>query len=400
MSKKITANQFCKEMLVATKKHFVNHNENKINFSNTSFLYYVPRILSFVVSNKGFDFPNFSESFISLWDYLSTHSTAQGKVPSKVLNKIKMNSEVVRNYPNAWSLDIDARLIDEKANLVNDYSIKNIKFGSPAPNKGFIFPYINNGNKRYYGIMLPYSPLKAMHSYQLEIIEHYTFNTNEKVHFTREIIVPINVGKTDNRHFAKVMDIQNDSGHNFDYFEFYNRKRRDWKLCFSELNNKVDDWQDYDNNDTIMGKQTILIGDSLVPNLSMEMGNICEPLILNDFYGTDEELGNSIVKYLNQFDKTKNNHWDTKVLAKSLVLVADSLSRSLIASMVKAKTKGRKEFNHNGLGCSNISIYNMVVNKRPRQLAILEEYPYSIRSQYDFEELMPPITVNAINHGN
>lgn len=406
MTNKITASQFCKEMLLAIEKHLEKDNKTKIISDSSNFLYYAPSIFSFEAITQNTD-DSFLQGFLNIWNYINSHPN--NKVSTKLADQIKFRTQNIMNVPKAWSLNIDVRLFDDKVNIVADYSIKDIRFGSPVPNKAYVYPYISNGHKRYYGIMIPYPKLRIQNSYRLEIIEHYTLNANHKKgNFTRKLIIPINVGKVDNKHLAKFsagMDTYELPRCNL--FEFYNRKANDWKLSFSELNNKVDWRKNYGckhEQKYVEEKQLILFGDSVVPRLLMEMGNISQPMILNTFNGSNKDLYNSILNYINQFRAVSDlplTQLSNKALAKSLILATDdSLSKSLIASTVNARVGNsfcNKELNHNGLGCTNVNIYNMLFNKESRRIPLHDKYPYQVRSQYDFEELLPAITVNAVD---
>ncbi|MCT7808091.1 MAG: hypothetical protein N4R13_08025 [Lactobacillus crispatus] len=409
MNEKITANQFCHEMLIATKKHLITHTDFKIG-NNPNFLYYVPKLFTTEIEGPNGEDAKVAQAFFNTWNYLQGHPDNQKNVPSKLIEEIEFTSSAAMSMPKAFALNIEARLFNEQAQVLADYSIKGLKFGTPAPNKACMYPYISNGHKRYYGIMLPYPNLEAKNTYRLEIIEHYTLNVNGKEgNFTRKIIVPISVGNTGNRHFAefvagkKIYNILQYSS-----FEFYNRKPDDWKSSLGKFNNKVEWYHDCSYTpdhvqEHVMGKQTIWFGDSVVPSLMMAVSNIVQPIILNRFNGNDEDFFYSVLKYVNQIDSLTFDsltQLNNEYLAQSLTLASDGLAKSLIASTVNAKFKPsicNKELNHNGLGCSNVNIFNMIYSKGNRHLSMTDELPYLINSRYDFEELTPEIVVNAVN---
>lgn len=391
MTKTITASQFCQEMLCATKKQLINNHKTELKCDN--FFYYSPSIFSFVTLN-GIDV---EKGLVKIYNYFQSHPNAI-KMPAKLYEPINWQIKVDpnSNVPKAWSLNIDTHLFDENAHVIADYSINNFVFGTPLPNHSYIIPYISNGNKRYYGIMIPYPNLDAQHSYSLEIIEHYTLRTADgDAHFTRKIILPINVGKTDNKHFARLSNSHNPN------FEFYNRKKEDWKLVFSDLNAKIDWRKDYGssiNPQEIIGLQSILIGRDLTPRLLMNNGYIMPPLILTDYYGTKRELYNSFMNYAHE------THGMSKPKAEALAKLfigklsspSDPLSNAFIASLINGKTTKDPELNHNNLGCSNFNLTSPFFADEPKHHALWNERPYHINSSYEFEELLPAVTVNEI----
>lgn len=168
MNEKITANQFCHEMLIATKKHLITHTDFKIG-NNPNFLYYVPKLFTTEIEGPNGEDAKVAQAFFNTWNYLQGHPDNQKNVPSKLIEEIEFTSSAAMSMPKAFALNIEARLFNEQAQVLADYSIKGLKFGTPAPNKACMYPYISNGHKRYYGIMLPYPNLEAKNTYRLEI---------------------------------------------------------------------------------------------------------------------------------------------------------------------------------------------------------------------------------------
>lgn len=392
MTKTITASQFCQEMLGATKKRLINNHKTELKCDN--FFYYSPSIFSFTTLNK----TDIENGVLKINKYFQSHPNAI-KIPPKLIEPINWQIDIISNAPKAWALNIDTHLFDENAQVIADYSINNFAFGTPLPNHAYIIPYITNGKKRYYGIMIPYPNLEAQHSYRLEIIEHYTLlmtngDAQFTTRFTRKIIVPINIGKTDSEHFACS---------NFDdpYFEFYNRKPDNWKLVFSHLNAKVNYRKDYGSplrQEKIIGLQSILMGRELTPSLLMNDGQIMPPLIFPDYHGTKRELYDSFMEYAHETNGISKPR--AEAMAKLLIGKLDSpsnpLANAFIASLINGKTNKGRELNHNNLGCSNFNLVSPFFDGKPRRIALLDERPYQISSAYDFEEILPAVTVNSI----
>lgn len=65
MNEKITANQFCHEMLIATKKHLITHTDFKIG-NNPNFLYYVPKLFTTEIEGPNGEDAKVAQAFLIL----------------------------------------------------------------------------------------------------------------------------------------------------------------------------------------------------------------------------------------------------------------------------------------------------------------------------------------------
>ena len=381
-TKTLSADEFGLGFLKAIQRHMHEQTDMPVAFDKPNVFYYTPKIQSMVIDENFFEEVDL-EKMTKASAYLKAHP--KQKIPKEILDVESLRTQIVFNEPKSWKMNIDAKLFDSNARKLIDYSINDFKFGSPVPNKSMIFPYIKDGNKRFYGILLPLPRLKANMQYQLEVVEKYEFHPENLMpaHFTRKVIVPLEVNN-DNSSAS---------------FDFYNKgvvRHKDYPdtdscmFSFSELNHKVDPFKCGIQN--VFGAQSFYSGIRFLPSLLLMINLLA---ICNEYCDAKLDLTDTAYDFGDNVDYDK--------ISKLLDNFLDFGTKSFFASLVNAKiTTGQqlKERNHNGLGSINVNLFPQIYATKISDDHKIEnryhatESCYQIRSRYDFEELCPKVILH------
>lgn len=381
-TKTLSADEFGLGFLKAIQRHMHEQADMPVAFDKPNVFYYTPKIQSMVIDENFFEEIDL-EKMTKASAYLKAHP--EQEIPKEILDVESLQPQIVFNEPKSWKMNVDVRLFDSNARKLMDYSINDFKFGSPVPNKSMIFPYIKDGNKRFYGILLPLPRLKANMQYQLEVVEKYEFHPGNLMpaHFTRKVIVPLEVNN-------------DNSSASFDFYNKGIEHHKDYPdtdscmFSFSELNHKVDPFKCGIQN--VFGAQSFYSGIRFLPSLLLMINLLT---ICNEYCDAKLDLTDMAYDFGDNVDYDK--------ISKLLDNFLDFGTKSFFASLVNAKiTTGQqlKERNHNGLGSINVNLFPQIYATHIPDDHKLEnryhagDFCYQIRSRYDFEELCPKVLLH------
>lgn len=381
-TKTLSADEFGLGFLKAIQRHMHEQADMPVAFDKPNVFYYTPKIQSMVIDENFFEEIDL-EKMTKASAYLKAHP--EQEIPKEILDVESLQTQIVFNEPKSWKMNVDVRLFDSNARNLMDYSINDFKFGSPVPNKSMIFPYIKDGNKRFYGILLPLPRLKANMQYQLEVVEKYEFHPGNLMpaHFTRKVIVPLEVNN-------------DNSSASFDFYNKGIEHHKDYPdtdscmFSFSELNHKVDPFKCGIQN--VFGAQSFYSGIRFLPSLLLMINLLT---ICNEYCDAKLDLTDTAYDFGDNVDYDK--------ISKLLDNFLDLGTKSFFASLVNAKiTTGQqlKERNHNGLGSINVNLLPQIYATKISDDHKIEnryhatESCYQIRSRYDFEELCPKVILH------
>lgn len=421
--KQYNAGDFFKKHYEATlKKTRFYKGHELLDFNQPNILYYTPRL--FMQTNAYLNDPDYDPNpdpnkYVNL---AFKELQNENKISHKSLVNLGYQFEPYPFPASALSMDLEARLFDDQANLIIQTETKGYKFNHGVLNVAYATAYIANGSTHWAGVTVAFPELDPTHVYYLDLIEKYRLDAqkaieliapSQKMHvkgrignFTRKVTVPITPVDT----IGNVTDYH-------PHWMAYNPKQIIFDKAFVGMQFEfakkhpdiIEPQQKIKRNQTdlsAIGRQSILLDFNNVPQL------ILDPSagVFNEYYGESRDVMFDLEDALNRTNREMPK--ETLTLIDKIVKTGDDIpnkthfavnnTSSYMAALLGLHYQHDNNFpelDHNGQGSELINfayLMNQEValeNHIPQYLDIMGTKRHY--SRYDFEEKLPVFLVNA-----
>lgn len=400
------------------KKHFdasLKHTKfekgaNEINFEKPNLFYYVPTLFTQV---NGYMTDHDYDPMLNLQNAMTQAIgiIKNGKtLPRSIIVNMSYKCSPVVSSLQDFTMDITARLFDDKASLLLENTTTGYEFKHSVPNHSYLTACVRDGNTKWDGVIIAFPTLPEGRKYYLEVIETYHLNIDEFLEdndvpkdassfghvgdFTRKMIFPLNIDET-----HSVKDYQAHWNANFDPM---------FNIAFSVVTRSDDDVSTIepirkkfsdDLDLSAIGAQSAFLGLNNVPRILVDPTSG----VFVDYYGKQSDFLKNINEDLNSHNievapEFKKLMFEFTKEPSSIPYVA-ALIGTHFRHAILGKTS--KCLDHNGLGSEVVNFQALLAQGTPRE-KMTQRYIDPLetkehKSRYDFEELVPSFTLPNMN---
>lgn len=373
-------NKFCNDFLTATKKQLGFTFQKQVkDWKYPNVFYYAPRMQCAILED-GLNFDYFAQNYLN-------GNPSYNFPRTQLIHSATAFQDL--------SLDIEFSIFDGQNKSVIGYKLYNFRFGSLVPDKSIMYPYMKDGRRRFYGVLLPFNNLPVgKYHFQITEIYHVVTNVHSTVnYFTHHIVMPLTVAK--NNYYTDFVNQDIYQDHNLERsfgvsrFAFYNKllllysasAHRNNDMFSFDLNSRKIDLNDPKDIQTVFGKQSIYAGSGYVPGLIM-LPDV--DIVLNQFLGDDNRYHKACQQFLgkNKLSKQISNNLGSWLINN----YNNSYWMKDITAAFTQSQLGNPLLDHNLRGNNYVCLDNQ------EKVNLIGKKIIDNR-KYDFEELLPGIKI-------